>query len=335
MTFRQLVLGIVVGAALVSSVVAEAQSILEPAVINPGARSLGLGGAFVAVADDATAAYANPSGLVQLVRPEISVDLRGWSDHRDGTQSNVSGVGFASFVLPIKRWSLAIYGQTIASLEFAEGFWPADTDEIVPLSTLAILNLGVSAAVRVSESVSVGVGLLAFGSGVGETGLDLSQTDGQFSWEDSSTDSGVAAGVLWNVGGAWSLGASYRSGADFRFENQRRASLPDVVAAGARWRSRGGSATVALEIEQLHGTSDRVRGHAGAEWVFLNSKPLIGLRAGLWHDPADGSGDTEDRHDVVHAAAGIGMAFKRFQLDLGVDASDRATIASISAIFTF
>ena len=36
---------------------------------NPGARSLGLGGAFVALADDATAAWANPAGLVQITRP--------------------------------------------------------------------------------------------------------------------------------------------------------------------------------------------------------------------------------------------------------------------------
>ena len=38
---------------------------------NPGARSLGFGGAFVAIADDATAAWANPAGLVQLARPEL------------------------------------------------------------------------------------------------------------------------------------------------------------------------------------------------------------------------------------------------------------------------
>jgi hypothetical protein len=39
-----------------------AQEVIEPAMVNPGARSLGLGGAFVALADDATAAYANPAG---------------------------------------------------------------------------------------------------------------------------------------------------------------------------------------------------------------------------------------------------------------------------------
>ena len=43
---------------------------------NPGARSIGLGGAFAAIADDATAAFANPAGLVQILRPEISIELR-------------------------------------------------------------------------------------------------------------------------------------------------------------------------------------------------------------------------------------------------------------------
>src|SRR6188474_318125 len=45
----------------------------------PGARSLALGGAFVAVADDATAAWSNPAGLLALRRPEISVEGRAWN----------------------------------------------------------------------------------------------------------------------------------------------------------------------------------------------------------------------------------------------------------------
>ena len=40
----------------------------------PGARSLSLGGAFVAVADDATAAWGNPAGLTILTRPEVSAE---------------------------------------------------------------------------------------------------------------------------------------------------------------------------------------------------------------------------------------------------------------------
>lgn len=57
-----------------------AQIVLPPPGINPiplpvgsGARALGQGGAFIAVADDATAASWNPGGLTQLERPEFSI----------------------------------------------------------------------------------------------------------------------------------------------------------------------------------------------------------------------------------------------------------------------
>ena len=45
----------------------------SPNPVGSGARALGMGGAFIAVADDATAASWNPGGLVQLETPEVSV----------------------------------------------------------------------------------------------------------------------------------------------------------------------------------------------------------------------------------------------------------------------
>lgn len=45
----------------------------SPLPTGSGARAVGSGGAFIAVADDATAASWNPAGLVQLERPEMSV----------------------------------------------------------------------------------------------------------------------------------------------------------------------------------------------------------------------------------------------------------------------
>lgn len=44
-----------------------------PNPVGSGARALGWGGAFVAVADDATAASWNPAGLIQLELPELSM----------------------------------------------------------------------------------------------------------------------------------------------------------------------------------------------------------------------------------------------------------------------
>ena len=44
----------------------------SPNPVGSGARAVGMGGAFIAVADDATAASWNPAGLIQLEMPELS-----------------------------------------------------------------------------------------------------------------------------------------------------------------------------------------------------------------------------------------------------------------------
>ena len=50
----------------------------QPVAIGAGARALGMGGAFSAVADDATAGTWNPAGLTQCERPEFAASLGWW-----------------------------------------------------------------------------------------------------------------------------------------------------------------------------------------------------------------------------------------------------------------
>ena len=330
-------MGVVLTVAFCSTTVA--QTTVEPPIVAPGARSLGLGGAFVAVADDATAAWANPSGLMQLVRPEITLEGRSWSEDREGVASNQSSLGFLSFVLPRQKWSIAFYVQTLSSLEFPTQ-WTNNGGEVDPLSGLIVGNFGVSAALRLSDAVSIGLGLTAF-AGVFTEGDFNPDSVEPFLDDDAQSDAGATAGVLWNLTDAWALGASYRSGADFTFERGGRATIPDILAGGARWKSTGGSATIAAEVEYLSGLENRTRLHLGGEWVFLKAKPLIGLRAGVWYDPKGTLATTGPDDDffeagsVVHYSGGIGFAWKKFQLDLGADFSERTTIGSISMIFTF
>jgi Long-chain fatty acid transport protein len=67
---------LVFGAALPARAQATAQIPLQFNFLDPGARSLAMGSAFTAVADDATAAFTNPAGLTFLVKPEISAEIR-------------------------------------------------------------------------------------------------------------------------------------------------------------------------------------------------------------------------------------------------------------------
>src|SRR5213083_1097212 len=71
---RSTTLALAAGALLALSLAAPASATKyagEFLKIQVGARALGMGGAFVAVADDATAPYWNPAGLVYLPYREV------------------------------------------------------------------------------------------------------------------------------------------------------------------------------------------------------------------------------------------------------------------------
>lgn len=64
---------------------------------SPGAKSLAMGGAFVAIADDATSVFSNPAGMTQLQQPQVSGQLTHWqwrssvvsAGHLFGTASGI------------------------------------------------------------------------------------------------------------------------------------------------------------------------------------------------------------------------------------------------------
>jgi long-subunit fatty acid transport protein len=159
---------------------------------DPGARSMGFGGAFVGLADDATAAFSNPAGLTQLLRPEVSIEIRHWGysspftehgrvenlpsgfgiDTTVGLQTTTSendltGLSFLSFVYPMENWSLAVFRHEYANFEFfsetkglffggsdccQERFWDQRSQ-----SKMDILSYGFSAAYRIDNRFDLGL----------------------------------------------------------------------------------------------------------------------------------------------------------------------------------
>lgn len=168
---------------------------LQLSFSNPGARSLGLGGAFVALADDATAAFANPAGLVQIVRPEVSVEGRYWGystlftergrftgeptgigvDVVAGLQTgssstDLAGLSFLSVVYPRNNWSLAFYRHQLANFEsltqtqglFEGGSTCCRFPDYRVATDLAIISYGFSGAYRLGDSLSLGMSVVYF-----------------------------------------------------------------------------------------------------------------------------------------------------------------------------
>lgn len=91
--------------------------------VGVGARAMGLGGNYVAIADDATALYWNPAGLAQLVRVEMALGVHtmwresthtmfGVEATADANDSGLDHLVFA-YPFPTYRGSLVIAGGVL------------------------------------------------------------------------------------------------------------------------------------------------------------------------------------------------------------------------------
>ncbi len=140
---------------------------------------------------------------------------------------------------------------------------------------------------------------------------------------------------------------------------QDQVDFPDNYGLGVAYRSTDGRLTLGLEWDRVtyskpleslevddQSIDDVDQYHLGGEWVFLQTRPVLALRMGVWHEPdhqtrANDEADEFTRallrpgEDQLHFAVGLGAAFDTFQVDGAVDYSDMVTTLSISAIYSF
>lgn len=281
---------------------------------SPGARSLAFGGAFVGLADDATAAFTNPAGLTSLSLPEVAFEVRSWdytttfvdrgnaSGQATGGANCVNGVGdclngvklgetsesstglsFVSVVYPRGNWAVAVYRHELARFraEFRDQGIFYDTGSVqtnpgryFPLSAemqLDIANYGVSAALRVSERLSLGLGASYYDLGLDSMTrrFNTSASDpfgpgGRFgapNYADSNTRNyitqkgddtafGFSVGFLAKASDALSIGGVFRQGPKFDYVStayridpagastvvETSLKVPDVIGLGFAYR---------------------------------------------------------------------------------------------------
>jgi len=236
----------------------------------PGARSLGMGGAFLGRADDSTAAFANPAGLTNLFSAELAAEFR-FNDYstpyssggtfpdvtRASANSSANNLSYLSYVYPTERWVFAAFRQEF--MDFNSRF---DTGEIILGGTgiptfptnnsvdINIVNYGFSTAFRVNDRLSLGVSISYMDYSLDASTLRLSRTTGapvnQQVQTGNDTGYGITAGALFRASERFSVGFVYRStpkfNTDHRHENfansalsfsrQFNFELPDVYGVG-------------------------------------------------------------------------------------------------------
>jgi len=262
--------GILVLLAGVSTVPARASdpglTVLTFLELGAGARATALGEAFVSVADDASATYWNPAGLLRIEHNNVLGAHHEWiQDFKHefvafGAHRGRHALGL-SFI--------GLYTADIESRDetgaYAGMFGFSNNAISASYAFQAVRDLGVGGTVRYSRESVVGT------------------QDGDFSLSGFSFDLGArwqspwqglaAAAVLRHLGGQMS----------YDFEGAQTFDLPTALQGGLSYQRRElgqGILTVAADVIAARG--DDVSFHAGAEYAYHGQFLLgAGVKSGF------------------------------------------------------
>lgn len=220
--------------------------------IGVGARAAAMGGAFVAVADDATALYYNAAGIARIdaEKSEISLNHANWP-----AELSFDQVGYVFHVKKIPgAFGVSARALTMQPMEETTAYQPYGTGRTFDAG---MMTVGLTYARSFTDKFSAGV----TGNFIHEGLADLSQQTVAFD-----------IGTLYDVGTAgMKIGMAIQSiGSQVKFI-EREARIPAIFRVGT-------SATLMSTPEQRlvgsfefsHPPDNSERMNVGAEYAFRN-----------------------------------------------------------------
>ncbi|MBN2286675.1 MAG: hypothetical protein JXI43_09530 [Tissierellales bacterium] len=151
--------------------------------ITPGARATAMGGAFIGLADDATAVESNPAGLLKLYEPEFSLEFKhiayttdqfyknirlGQSIQREEFKDSVNSIPFISVVYPFgaqKKMVVSFYRQK--SVLYKSSYRTGSDIIIIPFQELGLRPPGQGITIPVLLPVDAAIDLAVTNYGIG------------------------------------------------------------------------------------------------------------------------------------------------------------------------
>ena len=328
--------------------------------ITPGARANGLGGAFVAVADDLTAIYWNPAGLAKQKRSAeiaatyISADVTSnnpFDPNRVGTTSRKFQT---NALLPF----LAGVVNTKNDMSVAAGVYAAGggagkyNDTAMPIDvSQSFMIYNVSAAKEIKKGLSVGIGVdmvnmennLEFK--IPAVGADTDIRDYGYGFQFNG-------GVLYDISSCLTGGLTIKSGTSIKLNCKndmvsgnasKNFSYPFACALGAAYKpiekltlaasieQTSYSATQDLNIAAISG-KDMTQYHIGGEYQ-LCEKWAVSL--GFQNDPSlwDMNGTVNNvmiintyQYNLYSYVANVGYKTGAWKADLSVGYSSSQSL---------
>lgn len=350
------------------------QGQLDAEFAGAGARPLSMGGAFLGLADDSTAAEFNPAGIRILPRSEFAWQLTRTYDSREeflpfSTNPRTGAVfeedtnqwttpSFASFVYPTEKLTIAV--SQLTTINLVHHFDDPTLDPVgrrLESKTEATNNAyGLTFAFDLKERLHLGVTLRM-------NRFDFENRDTRRAGVAELTDWSPSfnVGLLWRATKDWSFGSVFKSSQKVEGEilgNRTSTELPQTVGVGVAYHPND-KIRILADIDRISWSDfdgdpgdafirdDVMRYHLGGEYLLCANKDIAWfLRGGYMREDSNSLyyiGESRlsreafpKKDDIDHLTFGIGLAKEKYQLDLGVDHElDGATTFILAMIHYF
>jgi hypothetical protein len=279
-----------------------------------GARALGMGGAFVAVADDASATYWNPAGMTQLGNAELML--------MHATRfSGLLQTDMANFVYPGKKYVIGFnyIRMGIDNIPYSSTLdlngRPVIDKYVSDYEEAGFFSIGT----RLSENFSVGANIKTLRQSVGE---------------NSSLGFGFDVGFMYHWREKWTFGANLQdiTGTYVYWDTGHRDAKAPGAQFGASYRNSYTFLRSSLLLSVQHNI--RFEGQAVSSQLNLGETANGDFHAGIEYTLFDRlsfrfGGYAND------LTMGAGLAIKMLKLDYAFMSYDLGNAHRVSASFQF
>ena len=333
---RQIPVALLMAAMLCGVVVERAEATPESRaavlflLIEPGARAIGMGESYVAIADDATASYFNPAALAGQTARKLNFTHAKWLP---GLADDLS-YEFLAYSQPVEGWgNIGING---ALLNLGEQTRTGERGEV--LGTFSSYDLALSAAygADIGDNLSAGIGLNFIRSNLADQGAGIERGKGV------GNSFAADLGLLWKITPRLNFGAALRNlGPKIAYIDASQADpLPQHIVLGMAYEvleTEFHNMLLSVDLYKpliddhsfaknlLTAWTDEAMGdefkemdlHVGGEYRYglsaVKDQSFLALRAGYSLDH-DG--------DLKTPTFGLGLKYNLFQVDVAYITGD-------------
>lgn len=313
-------------------------------LIGAGARARGMGGAFIGVADDATAVSWNPAGLARLESPEASVVglFESYSSDTDIPDSDTDAYKSSHFTLNFvsAAFPLAVSSRNlVAALAYQQVidlYSKYESDYVTNEQTGGVYAITPAVGMQLAPNLSVGVSVNIF------TGTANSTSD--YGTDKDETEY-IYSGTNFNIGALLDLnqlrvGFTYKTPFELTEEADHLSydiiyNMPKMIGLGVAFQASE-NLLFAMDYEmrsysesEIEYTNQDNKFNAqwedinqlrmGLEYLKMSGNSILPLRLGFATTPTLGTDDNDDQITGINLTGGVGLIMGSINLDLGLE----------------